>query len=266
MMVEDFLLRALLAGLGVALLAGPLGCFIVWQRMAYFGATLAHGALLGVALGIALDVAPTAGIIVACVGIAGLLLLLQRQRRLPSDTLLGLLAHAALAIGLVVLSFLETVRVDLVSYLFGDVLAVRPTDLYWIYGGGALALAALIVVWRPLLAATVHEELAKAEGLNVTWARTVFILTIALTIAVAMKIVGILLIVSLLIIPAAAARRFARTPEQMAVIAAVVACLSVVAGLAASYIWDTPAGPSMVVAATCLFVLAHGMPMGQAPS
>lgn len=254
--MPDFLLRAFLAGLGVALVAGPLGSFVVWRRMAYFGDTLAHAALLGVALGVLAGVNVTLGIIAACLVTALLLLGLQRQRLLASDTLLGLLAHGSLSLGLVALAFLETVRIDLMGYLFGDVLAVTAADLAWIYGGGGVALVILAAIWRPLLAVTVHEELARVEGVNVTAVHMAFMVLIALVIAVALKIVGILLITSLLIIPAAAARRFAATPEQMAVLAAVFGVLAVAGGLSASLYWDTPSGPSIVVTAVTLFALA----------
>ncbi len=255
-MIDDFLIRAFAAGFGVVLLAGPLGCFIVWRRMAYFGDSLAHSALLGVALGLILGINPTLGIAVGSVTLAVLLLLLQRQRRLASDTLLGLMSHAGLALGLVALSFFETLRIDLLAYLFGDVLAVTTADLAWIYGGGLLALLVLAAIWRPLLAITVHDDLARAEGVAVLPVRLAFVLLIAVVIAIAMKIVGILLITSLLIIPAATARRFARTPEQMAALAVVAGTVAVAGGLGGSLILDTPSGPSVVVAAFALFLMS----------
>lgn len=253
--MDDFLFRALLGGIGVALAAGPLGSFVVWRRMAYFGDTLAHSALLGVALGVLLGISETIGVMVLCVLLAVLLVLLERQRLLASDTLLGIFAHTALSLGLVALAFLETVRVDLVSYLFGDILAVSTSDLYWIWGGGTLALLLLAWIWRPLLALTVHEELARVEGVPVTRVRLGFMILIALVIAVAMKVVGVLLITSLLIIPAAAVRRFARTPEAMAGLASLAGCIAVALGLWASLRWDTPTGPSIVVAAAALFMV-----------
>jgi zinc transport system permease protein len=258
--MDDFLTRALLGGVGVALAAGPLGTFVVWRRMAYFGDTLAHSGLLGVMLGAMLRVDPQLGVVVTCLLVALALVLLQRQHGLAIDTLLGILAHATLSLGLVTLAFLETVRVDLVGYLFGDILAINTTDLYWIWGGGLLALGALAGLWRPLLAMTVHEELARVEGLAVFPVRLAFMLLIAIVIAVAMKVVGILLITSLLIIPAAAARRFARSPEGMALLASLFGCAAIGLGLWASLRWDTPAGPSVVVAATALFVLGFAAP------
>ena len=261
-MIEDFFLRALLAGLGVALVAGPLGCFVVWRRMAYFGATLAHGALLGVAFGLLLEINLTLGIAASSVLIALLVTGLQRQRLIGADTLLGILAHAGLAIGLVALAFMSGIRVDLMAYLFGDVLAVTWREVLWIYAGGAAVLATLAGLWRPMLAITINEDLARAEGVRVERFQLAFMLILAIVIAIAMKVVGVLLIVSLLIIPAAAARPFARTPEQMAALGALVGALSVVGGLFASLQWNTPAGPSIVVAASALCALAFAAGAG----
>ena len=251
--MDDFLIRALLAGLGVALVAGPLGSFVVWRRMAYFGDTLAHAALLGVALSFLLEININLAVVAICLFLAIALVALQQQQRLASDTLLGILSHSTLSLGLIVLAFMETLRLDLMSYLFGDILAVGATDLYWIYASAALALIVLIAIWRPLLAITVHEELARVEGVPATRVKLALMLLIALIIAVAMKVVGILLITSLLIIPAATARTFARTPEQMALLAAVIGCLAVSGGLFASLQWDLPGGPAIVVAAAVLF-------------
>lgn len=253
--MPDFLWRALLAGIGVALVAGPLGCFVVWRRMAYFGDSLAHSALLGVALGLLLSVHITLGVIASCVVVALLLAGLERQKRWPVDTLLVILSHSALSIGLVVVGLASSLRVDLMSYLFGDILAVGRADLAWIYGGGAALLAVLVAIWRPLLSATVHEELARAEGVPVDRIRVMFVLLIALAVALAMKVIGVLLVSALLIIPAATARRFARTPEQMAAAAAALGCVAVTAGLAASLRFDTPGGPSIVVASALLFAI-----------
>ncbi|HEC17356.1 MAG TPA: zinc ABC transporter permease subunit ZnuB [Sedimenticola sp.] len=256
--MDDFMLRALIAGLGVALVTGPLGAFVVWRRMAYFGDTLAHSALLGVALGFLLEVNVNLAIILVCVALAMLLVALQHQRRLASDTLLGILSHGSLSLGLIVLAFMETLRIDLMGYLFGDILSVTLTDICWIWVGGAVALLVLAWIWRPLLAMTVHEELARVEGVPVASVRLAFMLLIALVIAMAMKVVGILLITSLLIIPAATARWFANTPEQMALLAALAGCLAVGGGLFASLQWDLPAGPAVVVAAALLFFIGAG--------
>lgn len=258
--MPDFLLNALLAGLALALVAGPLGSFVVWRRMAYFGDTLAHAALLGVAVGLLLDVSPTLAVTVGCVLLAVLLVTLQQRQPLAADTLLGILAPSTLSLGLVVLSFNREVRIDLLGYLFGDLLAVGPSDLLWIVAGSALVLACLLALWRQLLAVTVHEELAQVEGLPVAGLRLALALLIALVIAVAMKIVGVLLITSLLIIPAAAAQRHSRTPEQMAIGASLLGMLAVGGGLSLSWFEDTPAGPSIVVCAASLFLLSLALP------
>ena len=258
--MADFLLYALLAGLALALVAGPLGSFVGWRRMAYFGDTLSHAALLGVALGFLLDVSPTVAVTVGCLLLAVLLVTLQQRQPLASDTLLGILAPSTLSLGLVVLSFMHEVRIDLMAYLFGDLLAISPTDLAWILGGSAAVMALLVTLWRPLLAITVHEELARVEGLPVPALRLTLMLLIAVVIAVAMKIVGVLLITSLLIIPAAAAQRHAKSPEQMALGASLLGMLAVCGGLALSWFKDTPAGPSIVVTAAALFLLSFVLP------
>lgn len=256
-MIDDFVIRAFAAGSGVALLAAPLGCFIVWRRMAFFGDAIAHSALLGIALGFVLGTNLTIGVLIATIAMALSLVLLQRRKlRLPSDALLGVLAHAALSLGLVAIGLMTWLRIDLAGYLFGDILAVTANDLYTIYGGVAVGAVGLALLWRPLLAATVHEDLARAEGIATGLLRFGFMVLVALMTALAMKVVGILLITALLIIPAAAGRRFASTPEQMALAAAVIALLAVALGLAASVRLDTPSGPSIVVAATVLFALA----------
>ena len=255
--MDDFLLRALVAGIGVAMVAGPLGSFVVWRRMAYFGDTLAHAALLGVALGVLLDVDVTLGILAVCLTAAVVLGLAHGRRTVADDTLLGILAHGALALGLVAVSFVETVRIDLMDYLFGDILAIGTSDLLWIWGGGLILLAVLAWWWRPLVSATMDEDLARVEGVPVAATRLLLMLLLALTVAVSMKIVGILLITALLIIPAAAARRFAAGPEAMAAFAVVAGVAAVLLGLGASFRFDTPAGPSIVVAATMLFLAAQ---------
>ena len=258
--MADFLLYALLAGLALAVVAGPLGSFVVWRRMAYFGDTLAHSALFGVALGLLFDINLALAVIVGCLLLAFVLVALQRRQPLASDTILGILAHSTLSLGLVTLSFMESVRVDLMGYLFGDLLAVSIMDLVWIGTGSALVLIGMLALWRPLLAITVHEELATVEGLPVAALRMTLMLLIAVVIAVAMKIVGVLLITSLLIIPAAAAQRHARSPEQMALGASLLGMLAVCGGLALSWFKDTPAGPSIVVCAAALFLLSFVLP------
>lgn len=261
-MIDDFLWRALAGGLGVALVAGPFGSFVVWRRLAYFGDTLAHSALLGVALGLLLQLHLTLGIILVCQLLAVLLFFGQRQKQLASDTLLGIFSHGALSLGLVALAFMENVRVDLMAYLFGDILAINLVDLGWIYGGGGLALAGLLWLWKPLLAITIHEDLARVDGLPVDRINWAFLGLIALTVAVMMKVVGMLLVTSLLIVPAATARRFAGNPEQMALLAGLIGVLAVVGGMFGSLRWDTPAGPSIVVAACGLFALGQLLPRG----
>ncbi len=252
-MFDDFLTRATFAGVGVAALAAPLGCFVVWRRMAYFGETVAYSGLLGVALGFLLGIDLTLGVILTAIATALLLSGLAGQRALPQDTLLGILAHTSLAAGLIAASFLSGARLDLMGYLFGDILAVSKGDIFAVWIGAVVVIAVLAWLWRPLLAMTINEELAAAEGVRVERTQIAFILLIAITVALAMKVIGILLITSLMIFPAAAARPFAKTPEQMAILAGFVATVAVAGGLTASFKLDTAAGPSIVLMLGALF-------------
>lgn len=252
----ELLLPGWFAGFLLALAAGPLGSFVVWRRMSYFGDTLAHASLLGVAFGLLLNVSPFYAVIAVTLLLSLLLVWLERRPHLAIDTLLGILAHSALSLGLVVVSLMSNVRVDLMAYLFGDLLSVTPTDLYTIAAGVVIVLGVLALNWRSLLSMTISTELAQVDGVNIQRTKLVLMLVTALTIGVAMKFVGALIITSLLIIPAATARRFARSPEQMAGMAVLVGILAVTIGLSFSAWYDTPAGPSVVLGASLMFMLS----------
>jgi len=255
--MPEFLINALIAGCGVALMAGPLGSFAVWRRMAYFGDTLAHSALTGVALGLLLSININLAVTLCCLLLALVLLGLQNNRSLTTDTLLGILSHTSLAFGLVMVGIFGEGRIDLYGYLFGDLLAANTDDLVLIGATCALVLPLLAWLWKPLLSITVHEELARVEGIKVAPVKAALMLMMALVIAVAMKVVGVLLITALLIIPAAASRRLSKTPERMAVTASVLGMVSITGGLALSFYYDSPAGPSSVLVAAALFCLTQ---------
>ena len=254
-MFDDFIFRAFAAGIGLALITGPLGCFIVWKRLSYFGDTIAHSALLGVVIAYALNFNIIIAVFAVACFIALSLLYLQRRTNLPDDALLGLLAHSVLAIGLVLLGILSFIRIDLMGLLFGDILSVNVTDLLFVWIGGSIVLVVLILIWRPLFAGTVNLELAKAEGLNPDLANAIFTLLIASVIAISIKIVGILLITGLLIIPASASRNLSSTPIQMAIISSVIGVTCVVLGLQSSMIWNSPTGPTILAIALGVFII-----------
>lgn len=254
--MDEFLIRAVLAGLAVALAAGPLGAFVVWRRMAYFGGALSHTALLGVALGFLVGVSPSLGVAFVVVAAALLLGTLGSVRGLSLDTLLGIVAHAALAAGLIVTATLQNVRIDLMAYLFGDILAVGWNDVAWLWAGALVIVVLMLGLWRPMLNATVHADLAFVEGVNVRRMELLFMLMLALVVALAMKVVGILLVTSMLVIPAATARAVARTPEAMGVLAALIGVIAVGVGIWGSFAYDAPAGPAIVLAASTLFALS----------
>ncbi len=252
MILDDFMARAALAGIGTALAAAPLGCFVVWRRMAYFGDATAHAAILGIALSLALSLPVFAGALVVALVMATLVTLLA-GRGYAMDTLLGVMAHSALAFGLVAVSFLSGVRIDVMAYLFGDILSVSRGDLGVIWGGAALVLALTVWRWSALLTATLNPDLARAAGIDPRREELILTLALAIVVAVAIKVVGVLLITALLIIPAATARPFARTPEAMAVVAALLAMAAAWGGLRVSYVLDTPTGPTIVCGLALMF-------------
>ena len=259
-LTTDFVLYALIAGISLAIVAGPLGSFIVWRRMSYFGDTLAHSALLGIAVGLITDSNPQLSIIICCLLFAFILTLLYRRPSVSTDTLLGILAHSSLAIGIVVLALADSIRVDLEAYLFGALLTISNTDLAWILL--VISLVAITLCWfcNDLVSITVNAEIAEIEGANVNRLNLVLVLLVALTIAVSMKIVGVLLITSLLIIPPAAARSLSTTPEEMAIKASLIGCFSVLLGLVSAFYFDVPVGPSIVMVATFIFLFLYFYP------
>lgn len=257
--IDGFLLIAMLAGVGVALAAGPLGCVVVWRRMAYFGDTLSHAALLGVVLALSMQWLPVIGVVLVGVVITSLLFWLGRKRELSTDTLLGILSHSALAIGMIVISLLQSSlpTLDVMSLLFGDILAVSRDELITLYFGVAVVLVIFFMRWRDMVSIAAHEDLARIDGVNVSLVKYLFMLLLAIVIAFAIKIVGVLLITALLIIPAASARLFACSPVQMLAYATSFAVLSVVSGFGLSLQWDLPTGPAIVLAAAALFTLSR---------
>ena len=255
-MFDDFFIRALVAGLGVALVTGPLGCFIIWRRLSFFGDTLSHSALLGVTLAFSFDINIAFSVFIISSAIALILLKLQKTTNLPGDALLGLLAHSSLAVGLVVIGFLSFIRFDIMGLLFGDILAVTENDLIIIWVGGAIILFVLKLIWKPLFASTVNYELAEAEGMKPERVNAIFTILMAAIIAISIKMVGLLLITGMLIIPAAMARNISNNPKQMVLFSIIGGLLSVVMGLFGSLEINTPSGPSIITAGLILFILS----------
>ncbi len=254
-MFDDFFIRALIAGIGIALVTGPLGCFIIWRRLSFFGDTLSHSALLGVTIAFFFELNIAFSVFLISSAIALILLKLQKTTKLPGDALLGLLAHSSLAVGLVVIGFLTTIRFDIMGLLFGDILAVNEIDLLIIWIGGALILLILKFIWKPLFASTVNHELAEAEGMNPDKVNAIFTILLAAIIAISIKIVGLLLITGMLIMPAAMARNVSNNPNQMVKLSIIGGLLSVIIGLFSSLEINSPSGPSIITAALVLFCL-----------
>lgn len=256
--LDDFMTRAIFAAVGTALACGALGCFVVWRRMAYFGDATAHAAILGVALALAFSISVPLGVLIVAVAV-GLLVGTVSSDTITPDSLLGVLSHSALALGLVVVSLLPNARVDLDAYLFGDILVVSASDLVVIWGGAGAVLAVLAWRWQALLAQILSDDLAYAAGLNPKRDRLLLALLIAAVVAVSIKVVGALLITAMLIIPAAAARLIARGPEAMAAWATCIGVIAAISGLYGARFFGTPAGPSIIVAAAAVFCMSSAI-------
>ena len=251
--IEPFIARALLAGTLAASAAAALGCFVVWRRMAYFGDAVAHGALLGVALGAVIGVSHTMGALVACMSFV---LFLARWRRMFSlDVLMGVAAHAALSVGVLAIAVGDR-SLDLHAYLFGDILFAGIVDLGWLSVCAVLVFGFLIWNWRSLVLCSVNEDVAACEGVKVDRLNLSLLLLMALVVAASVRVAGILLVASLLIIPAATARQFATSPLGMAVMAVIIGIVSVFVGVGTSLHFDVPTAPSIVAFASLLFAVS----------
>lgn len=253
---NDFILNALLAGIVISIIAGPLGSIMIWRRMAYFGDTLAHSTLLGVAIATMLNANAYFGLIGICLLVSAILLSFSKHSKFTNDTILSILSNTILAVGLIAATKITNVRLDLLGYFYGDILSVDTNDLYWILGVSFFALIVLIKLWRWLLLTTLHEELAKVEGIPVAKVKWLFVLLIALVFAITMRLLGMLLLVALFIIPASSARRFSKTPEAMAILGSIFSMVAVILGLLLSVYYDWPTGPSIVVVAAAIFVMS----------
>ncbi|HLD77042.1 MAG TPA: iron chelate uptake ABC transporter family permease subunit [Rickettsiales bacterium] len=256
MMLEPFILRAILAGIAISIVIGTLGCFVIWRKMAYFGDSLAHSSLLGIALGMLSGINFNIAIIIVCTLFAVILVWLQQKKFLATDSLLGILAHASLSIGMVVISLLKAPEVDLHAYLFGDILSVGNTDLYWIYGGAIFVFTSLFFNWQKLNLITICQDLAASQGINIFHMQILLMFLMTIAVAISIHIFGILLITSMLIIPAASARKLARSPESMAALAAFLGSIAIICGIFASLIFAIPSGPAIVVSSVVLFILS----------
>lgn len=255
--MPDFMMNALWASIGIALLAGPMGCLMVFNRVACLGDTLAHGAILGLSLGLLTDIHPMMTLAVVTVMWVGLLGYLNKNETVSTDSAMAFLTHSSLAVSIVLFAFVPVGAPNLMEAFIGNILTLGREDLYWIFGMDVVFGCVLTVLWKKWILMAVHPDLAQAAGIPVDRLRLVFLMMVGLFIAFSIKMMGALLVPAFLIIPALAVRPFVKTPEQMAFGAGVLAIVSAVLGLYASYEWDTPSGPMMV----CVAVVFYGVLM-----
>ena len=258
--MDDFIYRALIAAIGVSIIAGSLGCFVIWKRLSYFSDSISHSALLGVALGLATGLGINFGLVIVGGLFATLIVFLQQKDFWSSDAVLGIFSHISLSLGIVVLGFIGDQNIDYFSYLFGDILSITSKDIYWIFSVMVVVIFLLFINWKKLLLLTLSEELAKAEGVNKTFYELLFMFLIALAVSVSVQIVGVLLITSLLIIPPAIARVFSNSPIAMIFSSMIISIVSVLLGLYTSITFDLATGPAIVIALGVFFFIAQFLP------
>ena len=251
---DDFLVRSVLAGLIMILIAAPMGCLIVWQRLAFLGDTLGHAAVLGVGIGLMLEVKPIFGVLLIVVLLVVSLSRVSSFNNALTETTLAIIAHTGLAGGIILLGFVSDRSINLEAILFGDLLAISLDDLKALFFTTLILLAGLVIHWRSFVALSVSREIAQAEGIEVKKTQFLMYTMIALLVAVMIKVMGVLLIAAMLVIPTTSARLFSRGPEQMVVLSGFFGLGALFGGLAGSFHLDWQTGPSIVVCATLLLL------------
>jgi zinc transport system permease protein len=253
-MISPFLINALIGGFGIAALAGLLGSFVLWKNMSYFGDALSHSALLGITIGILLNFNLTFSVIVIAAAFA--FAFTHNSSRYSSDTTLGVLSYSALSLAILLTSY-SKIKIDLIGYLFGDILAIDITDIYYLVLCAVVASSWIYYNWDRLILLALSEELLKADGVNTKRLKLGFSLILALFIAISFKIVGILLITAMLIIPSATSLIISRSPLQMVVFSIIIGCVSVVMGITAAIQFDFPTGPSIILSSLMCFLIIN---------
>ncbi len=259
-MLDDFLIRSLLAGILMVLVAAPMGCLMVWQRLAFLADTLGHAAVLGVALGLVMSINPMMSVLLIILLVMVIMQLSQRRLHVSagvlSESVLAILSYTGLSAGILILGVSGRSNVSLEAILFGDLLATSMQDLMFIGITVLILLGLLWKHWHSFVAVTVSPEIAQAEGISVQKTQLLLYLMIALLVAVMMKIMGVLLIGAMLVIPVNAARVFSRGPEQMVLISLGFGLISLFSGMFFSWQFDLQTGPAVVVVATLWLLLA----------
>ena len=253
--LDDFLVRSILAGLMMVSIAAPMGCLMVWQRLAFLSDTLGHAAVLGVGIGLLLEVNPMFGVLAVVILIVFSLSQVANFNNALSETTLAIISHTGLAGGLILLGALPSNSVSLEAILFGDLLATTRSDLLMILVTTLILLVLLIRHWRPFVALSVSREIAQAEGISVRKEQFLMYMMIALLVAVLMKVMGVLLIAAMLVIPTTSARLLSQNPEQMVWFSAAFGILSLAGGITGSFQFDWQTGPSIVLSATIFLVV-----------
>ncbi len=251
-----FVQRALLTGILLGVTGAVLGFFVVLRRMSFVGVGLSHAALGGVAVGVVLGIAPLPTATVFAIGVAWIIGWLGGQGEISEDTAIGVFFPTSMALGVVLISLSPSYRQDLMGYLFGNILSVRPDEVLPIVGLSVVALALMAFFFKELLFLGVDEEAAQASGIHTTAMRFLLLTILAVTIVAAVRLVGIVLVSAFLVIPAATGQAVARSLRSMLAVAVGSAVVAVVGGLWLSWTWNLPSGAAIVLLSAVLFFSA----------
>ncbi|KDB19613.1 metal ABC transporter permease [Wolbachia endosymbiont of Glossina morsitans morsitans] len=256
MLTQDFFINSLVAVVVISLVTGALGSFMIWQRLSYLGDSLSHSSLLGVALALIFEISPSLSIMLIAITFA-ILLSLNFNRLYSADTILNIVTNVVLSSSLILMSFLPSGNNSIISSLFGDILTLDQSDIVLIFLTSAVVTLILIFRWRYWLMISINQDLAVVEKINVNFVRLEFLITLAIFIAIAAKLIGILLVAAFLLIPAASARLISKTPMEMIIVATVFSVISGISGLMLSASFDLLTGPAIILVAAVYLIIAY---------
>ncbi|MFT7086926.1 MAG: zinc transport system permease protein [Rickettsiales bacterium] len=254
-MFEPLFIKALIAGIGVAIALAPIGVFVLWKKMAYFSDAISHSAIFGLAIATIIAVSPMYGIVLCAVIFCFLMFIIGKQNLYSIDSIIGITSATLLSIGMILLAFFPS-EIELEEYLFGDLLNLENYQITIIYAAAALVVLAISLWFKKLLLSTINPDLAKISGIKTENLELKFLLLTAIIVACLVKIVGIFLITSMMILPAAIGRNFSKTPTHMIFLSLAFAIFSIVGGLFFAVFFNLPSSPAIIGFSALILILS----------
>ena len=255
--MDNFILLAIISGIGIAFITGLLGCFVVWKKMAYFGESLGHSAVLGIGIGLLLGIGDNIAVLLVIITFSLIVTYLQNKEAFSNDLILAVLAHGLLSIGIILISINPDPNFNLHSFLFGDILTVSLNEIFLIFLSAIFIYLIILTNWKALLITIISKDLAKSQNINNFKIELLFTFTMALAVAISIKIIGALLITSMLIIPSSCAKQLVNNPKNMVIISIIISILSILIGILCSYYFDIPSGPAIILTSFSAFFIIN---------